>query len=145
MIREIILTGGIMASPVEGLSELGGYWENNNHAISIRVTNAPFNAGEVVWYTTGYTVGEDVWYNGELYYSAQIDAYCADMYPGNKFLPTVLKPSPPLGTICMDVIDETLLIGYSVKMRDFGNCIFMSWSSYLNQQCAGNMDMFRKY
>jgi len=146
MIREVILTGSIMASPVEGPNELSGYWENDRHAISINVTNNVFSAGEIVWYTTGFMVGEDVWYNGELYYSAEIDAYCADLtVVENTLLPTVLKPTPPLGTICMDVIDNTLLIGYSVEMRDFGNCLSMSWRPYISQRCDGNMDMFKKY
>ena len=142
MIKEIILAGNVIASSAENLVELNGYWENSQHAVSINITNT---SGEIIWYTTGFTVGEDVWYNGELYYSEYISAYCADLTPGNTILPTVLYPVPPLGTICMDVIDETLIIGYSVEMRDFGNCLFMTWNSYIPRKCSGNMDMFRKW
>lgn len=121
-------------------ADMVGYWENTDNAIVIRKSIHHQSVGEILWYTTGFTVGEDVWYNGELFFAPNINAYCANLYPGSTLWETVIKPVPPLGTVCIDIEDETLITGFSVQMKNFGDCFLNSFHPLIKSNCTGTMD-----
>ena len=140
MITELSLAASLFNATPDLPKEIDGYWENSQHAVMIRRSNDPLSTGELVWYTTGYTMGEDVWYSGEIYYAPKIGAFCADLYPGNALWPTVMRPAFPLGTVCIDAIDNTLMVGYTVRIKDFEGCLF-NFSPSIKRECSGTIDL----
>lgn len=127
MITKILLTFYILGSSFNSMGEfhVSQYWENDEHFVSVQKSY-------VVWYTTN----GNGWYNGELYYSANLGSYCADLYVGNTLFPTVLAPSSSIGTVCFDTIGNDLLVGFAVTSYDFGPCIERNV-----EMCIGNIDL----
>ena len=141
MIKEVILTGAVLMSPVDPPKDMRGYWEDESHAVFISLDHSSLSIGEINWYTTGYSLGQDVWYSGELYHSPKADAYCADLHYGKSIWSTVFKPTPSIGTVCFDVVGNVLLVGYSTKSPDF----VCPWNDFRhsinNGGCSGNLDL----